>query len=351
MNIKVGDKVRFLNDIGGGKVSKIIDRMSVMVENEFGFDVPTPIHEIVVVEAAIDYSQTKEKTTLKEEQAAEALIDVKSIFYPEVSEVAESGNNINLFYAFVPQGRAGNSDLDIYLINDSNYNVLYNIIQTDEHGQSSSYAVGVLEANVKEQIESLALANINQLPDLEFQFMFYKQGSFEVQQPEKTTLKINPVRFMRENSYKNNDFFDENAILFPLMEQNELAQKLEELSQKDFSKIARDKEKEDKKPEFSSRKAKEKAILEVDLHIHELLDDFRGLSNGEIMEVQMEHFHAKLEEAQKNQIKRVVFIHGVGNGSLKTELRKELDKKKNKYTYQDASFKDYGYGATMVFLK
>jgi hypothetical protein len=38
----------------------------------------------------------------------------------------------------------------------------------------------------------------------------------------------------------------------------------------------------------------------------------------------------------------------VGNGTLKIEIRKELDRMKNKLDYQDASFKEYGYGATMV---
>jgi dsDNA-specific endonuclease/ATPase MutS2 len=47
----------------------------------------------------------------------------------------------------------------------------------------------------------------------------------------------------------------------------------------------------------------------------------------------------------------VVFIHGVGNGTLKLEIRRELEKKDKILTFQDASFKEYGYGATMVNLK
>jgi dsDNA-specific endonuclease/ATPase MutS2 len=58
-----------------------------------------------------------------------------------------------------------------------------------------------------------------------------------------------------------------------------------------------------------------------------------------------------LEGAIKSKVKRIVFIHGVGNGKLKFELRKLLDTTYAKLRYQDASFKEYGYGATLVMLK
>ena len=46
-----------------------------------------------------------------------------------------------------------------------------------------------------------------------------------------------------------------------------------------------------------------------------------------------------------------MFIHGVGNGTLKTELRKALGIEYKKLTYHDASFKEYGYGATLIIIK
>ena len=92
-------------------------------------------------------------------------------------------------------------------------------------------------------------------------------------------------------------------------------------------------------------------LVEVDLHIHELIDDTRGLANHEMLEIQMGRFRNELETAIANGTRKIVFIHGVGNGTLKQELRKELTTKYKKYYFQDASFKEYGYGATMVILK
>ena len=70
-----------------------------------------------------------------------------------------------------------------------------------------------------------------------------------------------------------------------------------------------------------------------------------------MLEVQLGRFRNELETAIANGTRRIVFIHGIGNGTLKQELRKELSTKYKKYYFQDASFKEYGYGATMVILK
>lgn len=58
-----------------------------------------------------------------------------------------------------------------------------------------------------------------------------------------------------------------------------------------------------------------------------------------------------MEGAIRSNQNKIVFIHGVGNGRLKHELRKKLERKYSNFKYQDASFKEYGYGATMVYLK
>lgn len=352
MSIKVGDKVRFLNDVGGGVVTKLIDRFTVLVENETGFDVPVPVKEIVVVEEAEVYiEKPKQDIVSGEQQVADAVIDLETIFYPDVVQVEESGNEINMFLAFVPQKRPGNSDLNVFLINDSNYNVLYSIINENEVGSTFSNAVGMLEANTKEQTETLGLASVNAISDYTFHLVFYKKGEFKTVDPVVKQIKINPVRFYKENAYTENDFFNEGAILLPIVSSEEKILSKLNISGKELERAIKEKERKEVKPKVVSKKEKQAEILEVDLHIHELLDDFRGLTNGEILEVQMEHFHARLNEALKKGPKKVVFIHGVGNGTLKLEVRKELDRKKTVLQYHDASFQEYGYGATMIKIK
>ncbi len=88
--------------------------------------------------------------------------------------------------------------------------------------------------------------------------------------------------------------------------------------------------------------------MEVDLHIHELLDKHNHLSNGEIIQIQLEHFERTLKLAELKKIPRVVFIHGIGQGVLRAEIRKLLHDYYPHCTFMDGPYHEYGYGATEV---
>ena len=45
--MKIGDKVRFLSEVGGGKVAGFKGNNIVLVEDEDGFEIPMPIKEVV----------------------------------------------------------------------------------------------------------------------------------------------------------------------------------------------------------------------------------------------------------------------------------------------------------------
>lgn len=103
-------------------------------------------------------------------------------------------------------------------------------------------------------------------------------------------------------------------------------------------------------PKISQKHQKNrKHTLEVDLHIEELIDNYSKLSNGQILEIQLRHFRIHLESAIEKGENSIIFIHGVGNGVLKTEIRKILDTYIG-VSYQDASYRKYGFGATEVII-
>ena len=47
--MKIGDKVSFLSESGGGIIAGFQGKNIVLVEDEDGFQIPTPIHEVVRV--------------------------------------------------------------------------------------------------------------------------------------------------------------------------------------------------------------------------------------------------------------------------------------------------------------
>ena len=89
--------------------------------------------------------------------------------------------------------------------------------------------------------------------------------------------------------------------------------------------------------------------LEVDLHIHQLIDDTRGMSNFDMLTIQLETAKRQLEFAMRKRIQKVVFIHGVGQGVLRTELE-YLFKRYENITYYDADYQKYGLGATEIYI-
>jgi len=111
------------------------------------------------------------------------------------------------------------------------------------------------------------------------------------------------------------------------------------------------KEKETKKPKHTAvTKPKQRAApkMEVDLHIHQLTNSVRGMTNFDMLNLQLETAKRQLEFAISKRIQKVVFIHGVGAGVLKEEL-KYLFKKYQVDVY-DADFQKYGLGATEVYI-
>jgi len=98
-----------------------------------------------------------------------------------------------------------------------------------------------------------------------------------------------------------------------------------------------------------SPKERNAPMFEVDLHIHKLVDRERGMSNFEILTVQLDTASRQLEFAIKKRIPKMVFIHGVGEGVLREELYTMLRRYDNLRFY-DADFQKYGIGATEVYI-
>lgn len=90
--------------------------------------------------------------------------------------------------------------------------------------------------------------------------------------------------------------------------------------------------------------------MEVDIHIERLLSKHQHLGNSQIVRIQMEHTEQAIKRAFALGMHRLIIIHGVGNGTLKEEVRKLLKRYSN-IRYADASFQKYGNGATVVYLK
>jgi dsDNA-specific endonuclease/ATPase MutS2 len=112
-------------------------------------------------------------------------------------------------------------------------------------------------------------------------------------------------------------------------------------------------EKEVAKPNYSNKEKKSKKenpIPEFDLHIEKLVKSYKAMSNYEILTLQSETAKKHIEFAIRNRIPKIVFIHGVGDGVLKSEIDFMLGRYDN-ITFQDANYQKYGLGATEIYFK
>jgi len=346
MKVKIGDKVKFLNDIGGGKVVKIIDNDVVSVMNEDGFEIPVLENELIIIQdeelitgfkpevkkGNKNVKQEIQKPQIDEETEPEFVENDIDTIHSGSQDYGKESDDICIYYAFVPKKGFDpvNSDLDSYLINDSNYFMFYNYLIPENKLVKAK--VGFIEPNTKVLLQTYSRYNLNLLSEIHFQFIFYKKDTaFALREPLHKELKINQINFFKAKKYKENDFFHERSIIFALLEENRMNDVIEELTKEDLEKVLKIKEKPEikvNKSQVSKQKQELQSLdIEVDLHIHELVDNENGLSNADMLQIQMQKFRTELEKAIDERRRKIIFIHGIGNGVLKMELRKELDTK------------------------
>ena len=114
------------------------------------------------------------------------------------------------------------------------------------------------------------------------------------------------------------------------------------------SSFLQEKKLEKKRNKSSFIKEKNEVILEVDLHINQLTKSTKGMDNYDMLSLQIETAKRKVEYAISKRISKIVFIHGVGEGVLKSELEFLLSNYNVKF--YDASYQKYGLGATEVYI-
>ena len=89
-------------------------------------------------------------------------------------------------------------------------------------------------------------------------------------------------------------------------------------------------------------------ITEIDLHSNEILSDTSRMTAGQILNYQLNHFISELDNAIARKEKKIIFIHGKGEGVLREEIRRIL--LSHELVFYDAPFRFYGGGATLVEL-
>lgn len=358
MMVKINDIVRFLNDVGGGKVTRIDDNIAY-VEDEDGFERPALVRELVVVGEAGTKTSTYERPIAAKSKLADPQlpkVKIKPAITPKkpVYETPE-GEKLNIVLAFEPKEIKHLNTTTFYaiLVNDSNYylNVAYMTRSDDENEWHTRY-IGQIEPNMQVDIDEFTHADLNNIEHIAVQYIAYKQDKgFKLKNPALVEQKIDTTKFYKLHSFHSSEYFDNNVIELYIT-RGDVPTKQMFIDSSALERAMREKRHADRPQarKVQHHEKKRDEIIVQDLHIAELLDDFTGMNNSDILNYQLEKFR-EVMTAHRNAIgQKIVFIHGKGEGVLRRALLDELRRKWPGCDVQDASFQEYGFGATQVTI-
>lgn len=354
MDIKIGDKVRFLNSVGGGIVKSFKGKDTVWVEDEDGFDVPAFIKECVVVGEKDTFVRVGSRPKQMEPKQAESRQEptIQAIQQTYKPQETKEGECMSSWLAFLPTDpkSLNQTNYETYFINESNYYLFFNYMSRENNSWISRYQ-GVIEPNTKIFIEEFSKDKLNDLEQVCIQYIAYKKDKpYALKNTVSVELRLDTVKFYKLHSFRENDFFEEDALIYPIV-RNDMPERKIVITPEELKEAMYRKESGEQTPLKQSAKTSQPEIVEIDLHIDELLDTSAGMSNAEILTYQLEQFRKTLEQYAKTKGQKIVFIHGKGEGVLRKAIENELRTKYKSYFFQDASFREYGFGATMVTIK
>lgn len=354
-DLKIGDRVRFLDATGGGVVRKLLRSSGVVyVEDESGFEMPVLQSEVIKVEEAANdevvtppkQSPVSKKPSRKEAQPMIARGD----------DPSGERLNVSLCYLSEEGGQIGHCRYEVYLVNDSNYDLFVAYSSGRGAEQELRYS-GVVPFDSSEELESFDPLELPERSRTTVQLLAFKEGGivYRPKQAMSFELKIDGARFLKEGAFVESPYFDDGAITFELVKEDQLLVTKKVEAEQLASEMMRAKVQLDS-PKRRARKGVSKhkgEPLVVDLHINELVDSTLGMEPKDMLEIQLEKVEEVLRSRRKpNHVgEKVIFIHGKGEGVLRKAVWDLIHRKFPRHDLQDASFQEYGFGATQVTIR
>ena len=364
MKFKTGDKVRFLNQTGGGVITRMINDFMASVAIDDGFEIPTLTSELVIIEdearnSRLFRTETSERPVeiSKPKEKIVVVAAPEPEFEPSTPiRLRKTQQTVNdgVYLLFMPinQEYRVAGDIQIFIANHTSYDVLFSVFARNRESVLTGIDYGSVEPHYK---YSVAVVNRDDIADWLSGFVQMQFFSYE---PEKVVLPVNVSFKARGSQFYSEHSFAENALLggSKALQMN-LVQTIELQS-------VEDQEKGDVKKKnvvnVASKNFEPESLIdkhrtqgneaEVDLHISALREKYDNLSPHEILNIQVRYFENALESAMLKGYRKVVFIHGIGNGALKQAITNRLNDYEN-ISVQAASFAKYGAGALEVNLR
>ena len=415
-NIKVGDTIRYLNASGGGVVKRI-ERGVAWVEGPDGFELPTPIHECVVVDSRDTFVPAYKPPVVKRQEPAvqqpakpdKSSTPTATPATPEVVDSADQdlsfvaplskgpwfdrsgGEQLQVHVAYLPVSyeHFGQSPYETYLINESNYHLLFTYSTTTSAGGYKLRSAGVLEPDMRVLVEEFDASEINDHAVSHFQFIAYKpERTYRSMPPVERQVRMDVVKLVKRHSFRENPFFDEDALVIPVLEAYDGTQQApaeeplptpsrsgalpqraieraeqatatqkapQKAPQKPTKKSTAKTKSEPKRPEAPAAPqvapaTPEQTIEKVGLEAERILPNATGMTPHEVLLYQLKNFRRELDKRLDRRGSKVIFIHGAGQGVLHQLIINRIKQDYPMVQYRDVTFDGFPMGAIEVTI-
>lgn len=331
MQFEVGDEVIVLLTKEEGKIIEKIDAQTVLVEVR-GVKFPAHVNQL-------DYPYfhrfTKQKTPKKVEK--KYIEDLPKEKQKPASGTREEGLSLSIVPVFIFDEFDDEiiDSLKLYLVNKTG-TAFHFTYQQWVHGKSVFELTNEISAHKDFYIHDIPFAEINDSPSFHFLFSLATPQKEKADEAE-AVLKPRPKQLFRQLEKMKEQ--NEPLISYLLLEKFP-AKKIGGALQ-DFPLAPTAK----RKPI-----AKTPARSIVDLHIEKLVDDWTGMSNFEILQIQLDAFEKWFRLAVEQHLTSLIIIHGIGAGKLRDEIHGLLNAKKEVRFFINQYDPRFGYGATEIFL-
>lgn len=231
--------------------------------------------------------------------------------------------------------------LKAYFINQTGYNITLHYECTG-HGGSLFSHKAMLQPFTHFYLHDIPFSEMHEQP--RFSWIIEQNDALSPAAPLKDTIRIKPKKlfgFINKLQVENHPMF-----YIKLADDFSTGFQAEEHQDEPTAKQSLTKMIEDLKYSKTS-----KPRLEVDLHIENLADNLKGMTNYEMLSMQLNAFEDALDNAIRHHQQSLIVIHGVGKGKLKEEIHKLLKLVPEVDFFQSEWSPRYGYGATEVFFR
>ncbi len=348
MKLKTGDKVRFLNEAIEGTISRILSNEKVEVTDSHGFTHISDEKHLVLIELVLDEEQIN-----TENKPKEIIPEIKSASIQKVInsliQNLEIDNTIYAAVRLMNEKSPLTTDVELFIVNNTTFSLCYTVSKKLEDIRSG-LSLGQLKPRSEVFVGIFSQDELHRFEGFEFQFLFFGMNEFKPQPPFTKSFRFSSSDFLDTNFRKLFYKKDDTVLLMPLYVSSsadsiDLTKLLDKFKKEEEEEHRRNialkgKNKSEKFTVLTRQKV-------VDLHIQELIKDYSSMSNSQIISYQLNYFMYEMDQALLNRLHKITFIHGVGNGVLRSSIREELKRFPN-IRFNEAPREKYGTGATEV---